>query len=141
VNLLALDEPTVGESPTVARCRCCKRLLTADDSLGYVIGPTCRKRLGITSRQRVRLARVKPGGDCEGQGDLLEAAMPGYITTDASDYYHASEDCSAFQAGRRGSEAAGYQLHEIRRVTAELAAGMKPCQACLGPTDPREGNQ
>jgi Zn finger protein HypA/HybF involved in hydrogenase expression len=76
VNLLDLAEPaaepTVGETPTVARCRCCKRLLKAEESLGYVIGPTCRKRLGIASRQSVRLARTKPGGDCDGQTNLLE---------------------------------------------------------------------
>ncbi|MFI6594959.1 DUF6011 domain-containing protein [Nonomuraea sp. NPDC050536] len=71
-SLLDLDVPAVPGSGTVARCRCCHRPLTEDVSLGYELGPTCRKRLGITSRQRVRLARVRPGGDCEGQGDLLE---------------------------------------------------------------------
>lgn len=73
--LLDLDDvSTVGERPTVARCRCCHRLLTEDVSLGYRIGPVCRRRLGISPRQRVRLARVRPGGACEGQGDLLEEA-------------------------------------------------------------------
>lgn len=75
VNLLDLDEPTVPPSPTAARCRCCKRLLRAEESLGYVIGPVCRKRLGIAPRKPVRLARTKPGGDCQGQTDLLEDAQ------------------------------------------------------------------
>jgi hypothetical protein len=37
------------------------------------MGSGCRKKHGIdASRKRVRLARIKPGGDCEGQTDLLE---------------------------------------------------------------------
>lgn len=65
-------DPPSGEKPRNARCRCCKRPLTDETSLGYQIGPDCRKRLGIAPRARVRLARTRPGGDCEGQGDLLE---------------------------------------------------------------------
>ncbi|MFI6496884.1 DUF6011 domain-containing protein [Nonomuraea typhae] len=61
----------MGETPTVARCRCCRRLLRAEESLGYGIGPDCRQRLGITPRRRLRLARVRPGGECEGQTSLL----------------------------------------------------------------------
>lgn len=72
-ELLYLDEPsTVGERPTVARCRCCHRLLTENVSLGYKIGPVCRRRLGITPRQAVRISGVPRGWDIEGQADLLE---------------------------------------------------------------------
>lgn len=55
------------------------------------------------------------------------------ITTDASDRYHASEDCAAFQAGRQGSEAHGYTLHEIRTLPAAdaEAEGKTPCPACV----------
>ncbi|MBB5782626.1 hypothetical protein [Nonomuraea jabiensis] len=58
--------------------------------------------------------------------------MSEYITTDASDCYHSSEECEAFKAGRRGSDAAGYRLHEIRRVTAEQAEGQRKtaCPVC-----------
>jgi hypothetical protein len=63
-------EPAPGEHS--ARCRRCRRELTDAESLGYSIGPVCRQRLGITSGPRVvRLARVRPCGDCDGQGDLL----------------------------------------------------------------------
>jgi hypothetical protein len=58
--------------------------------------------------------------------------MP-YITTDASDYYHRNVQCEAFQAGRRGSEAAGYRSHDVRKVTAEQAEqeSKTPCTTCL----------
>lgn len=72
-QLELLDE--VGQRAVVrhvARCRACKRKLSDPESLGFVIGPTCRKRLGIGTRARIRLAAVRPGGDCEGQTDLLE---------------------------------------------------------------------
>jgi hypothetical protein len=74
VNLLDGDDepdPPLEETPTTARCRCCRRPLRDETSLGYEIGPDCRKRLGIAPRARVRLARTKPGGDCDGQTDLL----------------------------------------------------------------------
>ena len=72
MNLLDLDEPTVGESPTVGRC-VCGRKIWDPVSLLYEMGSGCRRKHGITvSRQRVRLARTKPGGDCDGQTDLLE---------------------------------------------------------------------
>lgn len=125
MNLLHLAAPIVGESPTVGFC-VCGRKIWDPVSLLYEMGSGCRKKHGITGRQRVRLARTWPGGDCNGQGDLLEAAMPDYITTDASDFYHAGEDCPAFQRGHRG-------VHEIRRVTAEQAGRMNPCRTCLGP--------
>ena len=56
-----------------------------------------------------------------------------YITTDASDHYHHDETCEAFQAGRRGSEAHGYRIHEVRDVTAEQAVAERktPCPACV----------
>ena len=69
-GLLDLDLPEVRAH--TARCRACKRKLSDPESLGFVIGPTCRKRLGIDTGGRIRLARVRPGGDCEGQTDLLE---------------------------------------------------------------------
>ena len=65
-------DPPAGETPTTGQCRCCRRKLEDPVSLAYGIGPDCRKRLGIAPRARVRLARTRPGGDCEGQGDLLE---------------------------------------------------------------------
>jgi hypothetical protein len=76
VNLLDLDTPTVGEADERqgSRCRCCHRPLSAETSLGYSIGPDCRRKLGIAPRSRVRLARTKPGGDCDGQTNLLEEA-------------------------------------------------------------------
>ncbi|WP_101791003.1 hypothetical protein [Nonomuraea indica] len=57
------------------------------------------------------------------------------ITTTASDCYHASEDCPAWKAGRQGSEAHGYTLHEIRRLTVAdaEAAKKKPCPTCVTP--------
>jgi len=76
LNLLDLDEPKAPDPHDpehhAGQCRRCHRPLSAEESLGYSIGPTCRKHLGITSRQPVRLARTKPGGDCQGQTDLLE---------------------------------------------------------------------
>ncbi|MEV0585228.1 DUF6011 domain-containing protein [Nonomuraea sp. NPDC050310] len=59
-----------------ARCRACKRKLRDPESLGFVIGPTCRKKLGIEERRPLRLTGVRPGGDCAGQGDLLENWTP-----------------------------------------------------------------
>lgn len=65
------DEPP-DEPCTSGECRRCHRALTDPVSLGFSIGPTRRERLGITSRRRaVRLARVRAGGEVEGQGDLL----------------------------------------------------------------------
>ncbi|WP_425570740.1 DUF6011 domain-containing protein [Nonomuraea rosea] len=55
----------------MARC-VCKRTLTDPVSVACGIGPGCRRKLGITSRARVRLSGVWPGGDCPGRGDLLE---------------------------------------------------------------------
>jgi hypothetical protein len=72
VNLLDLDEPTVGEAPTVGRCVCGRRIWDPV-SLLYEMGSGCRKKHGIVvGGKRVRLARTKPGGDCEGQTNLLE---------------------------------------------------------------------
>lgn len=55
------------------------------------------------------------------------------ITTDASDHYHDNQDCSAFHAGRRGSKAHGYQLHDVRNVSASEAEaeGKTACPTCL----------
>ncbi|MFD9949853.1 DUF6011 domain-containing protein [Nonomuraea sp. NPDC059022] len=72
MTLLDLDPAVVGETPTTGRCRCCRHKLADPVSLAYGIGPDCRERLGITRRRRLRLSRVRPGGDCPGQGDLLE---------------------------------------------------------------------
>ena len=65
------DEPET-DTCVSGECRRCHRALTDPVSLGFSIGPTCRDRLGITSRRRaVRLARVRAGGDVEGQLDVL----------------------------------------------------------------------
>lgn len=54
------------------RCRSCGHKLQDPVSLAYGIGPDCRAALGITSGPRVvRLARVRAGGNVDGQGDLL----------------------------------------------------------------------
>ncbi|MER5420357.1 DUF6011 domain-containing protein [Streptosporangium roseum] len=71
---LFAEEPDPPSEPRAARCRCCRRLLTADDSLGYRIGRKCREKLGITSRKAVRPARVRSGGDVPGQTNLMEEA-------------------------------------------------------------------
>lgn len=76
MNLLDLDEPRVGESPTQARCRCCRHKLLDPVSLAYGIGPDCRKRLGIAPRKPVRISGVPTGWDVEGQIDMLQA-IPG----------------------------------------------------------------
>ncbi|WP_157253180.1 DUF6011 domain-containing protein [Nonomuraea typhae] len=72
MTLLDLDPSTVEETPTVGRCRSCHHKIADPVSLAYGIGPDCRERLGISPRRRLRLARVRPGGDCEGQTDILE---------------------------------------------------------------------
>lgn len=70
--LLDTDEPAAGETPTVGFCVCGRKIWDSV-SLAYEMGPDCRKKRGIvTSRKRVRLARTRPGGDCDGQQDLLE---------------------------------------------------------------------
>lgn len=57
------------------RCRRCRRPLKDPESLGYHIGPDCRKALGISGRSRrlrtgrARVRRWKPGDE---QYDLLE---------------------------------------------------------------------
>lgn len=56
------------------------------------------------------------------------------ITTKASDYYHSTEECSGFRAGRTGSDHAGYTLHPILDLSEAdaQAAGKKPCNICVG---------
>ncbi len=66
ISLLA-DETT----PCEAKCRRCHRPLSEAESLGYSIGPVCRKRLGIEGRRRLRLARGRSWDQIDGQGDLL----------------------------------------------------------------------
>ncbi|GAA2460382.1 hypothetical protein [Streptomyces macrosporus] len=55
------------------------------------------------------------------------------ITTSGSDRYHAREDCDWYQAGRRGSEAQGYRLHEPTwtSVAEAEAAGRTACGNCV----------
>jgi len=73
VNLLnEPDTPTVPENPTVGHCVCGKPIWDPV-SLYYEMGPDCRKKHGIVHRRtRVRLARTRPGGDCDGQEDLTD---------------------------------------------------------------------
>lgn len=69
------DEPDLrgAEDHAALTGRCvCGRKIWDPVSLHHGIGPDCRRKLGIVPPARVRLARTKPGGDCEGQGDLLE---------------------------------------------------------------------
>lgn len=52
----------------------------------------------------------------------------GYITTDGSDRYHTGEDCPAFQAGRRGSQAQGHAPLPVRAfVPGEARSGCPEC--------------
>lgn len=70
------EEPTP-DKPVRDRCRICRHRLRDPVSREIGIGPECRKALNLTPRRRgVRLARVRDGGDCEGQEDLL--AEEGY---------------------------------------------------------------
>ncbi|MET8051508.1 hypothetical protein ABZU75_28295 [Streptosporangium sp. NPDC005286] len=61
-----------------------------------------------------------------------EPGMTLFITTKAGDYYHLTE-CPGFQAGRHGSEQAGYTLHDILETSEAdaRAAGKKPCKQCV----------
>ena len=65
------EEPT-SDKPVRDRCRICHHKLRDPVSMQVGIGPDCRAALGITPhRRRVRLARVRDGGACEGQEDLF----------------------------------------------------------------------
>jgi hypothetical protein len=72
----ALDDqptrPQAGAGPDV--CRRCHRPLTDPVSLGFHIGPDCRRHLGImpSRRRLVRLTRVRVCVPGPGQGDLLD---------------------------------------------------------------------
>ncbi|MFE3452401.1 DUF6011 domain-containing protein [Nonomuraea sp. NPDC059194] len=70
--LSELDEPTVGESPTVGRCRCCKHTLRTPESRALGLGPDCASKLGLAPRKPLRITGVPQGWDCDGQIDLLE---------------------------------------------------------------------
>lgn len=75
-NLDGLDP--VSDRPVRDRCRICRHRLKDPVSMQVGIGPDCRAALGITPhRQRVRLARVRDGGDVPGQGDLLDGEKMG----------------------------------------------------------------
>lgn len=68
MNLLDLSVPPL--SPMYCLAGCGKRLTDPRSrELGY--GPDCAEKLGITAPSSPRIAR-RDGGDCEGQGDLLE---------------------------------------------------------------------
>lgn len=56
------------------------------------------------------------------------------VTTGASERYHSSEDCRAFQAGRQGSEDQGMRLHDVRWLSLRdaEALGRTPCKVCVG---------
>ncbi|GAA4089578.1 DUF6011 domain-containing protein [Nonomuraea soli] len=56
----------------VARCRACKRRLRDPESLGFFIGPTCRRRLGIEPGRRLRITGLPRGWEIDGQVDLLQ---------------------------------------------------------------------
>jgi hypothetical protein len=58
--------------------------------------------------------------------------MSDYITTDGSDRYHTSDDCPAFQAGRKGNAAQGIESRPIVHLTPEGVKGVRQtaCPEC-----------
>jgi hypothetical protein len=67
------------------------------------------------------------------QAHRVGKQMREFITTDASDRYHATADCWGFKAGRQGGEVLGFDIHRIRSVSiAEAEAESKtPCKVCI----------
>ena len=59
--------------------------------------------------------------------------MTEYITTEASERYHTSQDCAAFRRGVMGNEAQGIPPRPIQHLTADEAARARQtqCQECL----------
>lgn len=72
MSLLDLGDDPVPDGLVRGRCRICRHRLKDPVSREIGIGPECRKALNPTPRRHgVRLARIRDGGDCEGQEDLL----------------------------------------------------------------------
>ncbi|WP_433364186.1 hypothetical protein [Streptosporangium sp. CA-115845] len=61
-------------APRFTRCRACRKPLKARKWQELGFGRCCARRLGLlpaAGPRLVRLARVRAGGDVEGQADLL----------------------------------------------------------------------
>ncbi|WP_326642956.1 DUF6011 domain-containing protein [Streptosporangium sp. NBC_01755] len=66
---------TETETPRTGKCGACRKVLTDPKWIALGFGKCCAKRLGLIPARRPRgvslSARVRAGGDVEGQGDLL----------------------------------------------------------------------
>lgn len=59
-----------------------------------------------------------------------------YFTTETSDFYHSTENCTGWKRGRN----AGDGRHPVLPLTAgeAAAATQKPCPECVTPAAPEE---